>query len=222
MASWRNRSDIDGALMFIAAPLPHPVDGAGEFLGSGDLLHRRHIVFTQLGKVARPQLGRVAVESVPLARGEAERVVKDQRPRSLRPCCREHHGGRAGVAPTPKDGLSEADGIHDGLDLGRSILQRANMRDRVRQPDPGLVEQQYATERGELVEERLEFGHGPEQLDVADEPPREDVVDRPVAEHLIRQTEIAAGSVRRFRHGMSVLLSSSYDSRLRAQLRAVG
>ena len=78
------------------------------------------------------------------------------------------------------------------------------MRDRVRQPDPGLVEHYDATERGELVEERLEFGHGPEQLDVADEWPGEDELDRPVAEHLIRQAQIAAGCVRRFRHGMSV------------------
>ena len=110
------------------------------------------------------------------------------------------------VAHTEDDGLSEADGVHDGLDLGRSIIQRANFRDRVRQPDPGLVEQDDATERGELVEEGLEFGHGPEQLDVADHRPDEDQLDRPVAEHLIRQAEIAAGCVRRFRHGMSVLL----------------
>ena len=103
------------------------------------------------------------------------------------------------------DGLSEADGVHDGLDLGRSIIQRANFRDRVRQPDPGLVEQEDATERGELLEEGLEFGQGPEQLDVADERPDEDELDRPVAEHLIRQAEIAARCVRRFRHGMSVL-----------------
>ena len=57
-----------------------------------------------------------------------------------------------------KDGLSEADGVHDGLDLGRSIIQRANLRDRVRQPDPGLVEHEDATERGELLEEGLVFG----------------------------------------------------------------
>ncbi len=68
------------------------------------------------------------------------RAVKDQRPRSLRPRCREHHGGRATVTQTGDDGLSEADRIHDGLDLGRSLLQRANFRDRVRQADPGLVE----------------------------------------------------------------------------------
>jgi hypothetical protein len=62
----------------------------------------------------------------------------------------------------------------------------------------------------------------PEQLDVADYRPDVDEFDGPVAEHLIRQAEIAAGCVRRFRHGMSVLLSSSYDPRLRAQLRAAG
>ena len=78
--------------------------------------------------------------------------------------------------------------------------------DRVRQPDPGLVEQGNATERGELLNERFELGEGPGQLDVADERPDEDQLDRPVAEHLIRQAEIAARCVRRFRHGMSVVM----------------
>ena len=69
------------------------------------------------------------------------------------------------------------------------------MRDRVRQPDAGLVEHYDATERGELVEEGLVFGHGPEQVEVADEWPGEDQLDRPVAEYLIRQAEIAAPCV---------------------------
>jgi hypothetical protein len=55
---------------------------------------------------------------------------------------------------------------------------------------------------------------------VADERPDDDQLDRPVAEHLIRQAQIAAWCVQRVRHGMSVLLSSSDDPRLRAQLRA--
>jgi hypothetical protein len=76
------------------------------------------------------------------------------------------------------------------------------VRDRVGQPDPGLVEHYDATERGELVEEGLVFGHGPEQIEVADEWPSEDQLDRPFAEHLIRHTEIAAGGVRGFRHGI--------------------
>ena len=87
---------------------------------------------------------------------------------------------------------SEADGVHDGLDLGRSLFKQTNFRDGVRQPDPSLVEQKDPTERGELIEEGLELGHGPEQLDVADDRPDEDKLDRPVAEHLIRQAQIAA------------------------------
>src|SRR4029077_13815767 len=89
-----------------------------------------------------------------------------------------------------------------GLDLGGSIIQRANLRDRVRQPESGFVEHYDATEGGELIEEGLEFGHGPEQLDMADHRPDEDKLDRPVAEHLIRQAQIAARCVRRFRHGI--------------------
>jgi hypothetical protein len=83
------------------------------------------------------------------------------------------------------------------------------VRDRVRQPDPSLVEHENATERGELIEEGLEFGPGPGQLDVGDYRPDEDELDGPVPEHLIGQAEIAARCVRRFRHGMSLLLSSA-------------
>jgi hypothetical protein len=82
--------------------------------------HRRHIVLTELGKEAHPQLGRVAVDFVPQGCGERIRGAKDQRPGSLRPCCREDDGGR--LAQSEEDGLSEAGGVHDGLDLGRSIL----------------------------------------------------------------------------------------------------
>jgi hypothetical protein len=108
--------------------------------------------------------------------------------------------------PKYRNGISEPDGVHDGLDFGRPIIQRANLRNRVRQTDPGLVEQEDATKRGELLHEGLEFGHRPKQLDMADERPGVHEVDRPVAEHLIRQAQIAAGCVRRFRHRMSVLL----------------
>ncbi len=156
--------------------------------------------------MARPQLGRVAIDVVPPAAwAKRVRLGEDQRPGSLRSCCRENNGRKSAVIHTERNGPSEADGVHYGLDLGHSIIERADVRDGVRQPDPGLVEHYDATECGELVEEGLEFGHGPEQLDVADERPDEDQLDGTVAEHLIRQAEIAAGCVRGVRHGMSVL-----------------
>ena len=133
----------------------------------------------------RPTRRRPAYEEVPL------RI--NARVRSGRFAANTMAGGPPSLTPED-DGLSEAGGVHDGLDLGRSIIQRANLRDRVRQPDPGLVEHHDATERGEPVEEGLEFGHGPEQLDVADHRPDEDELDRPVAEHLIRQAQIAAAA----------------------------
>jgi len=58
-----------------------------------------------------------------------------------------------------------------------------------------LIEEQDATELGERLEEGLEFWHRPGQLDVADERPGVHELYRPVAEHLICQAEIAAGSV---------------------------
>ena len=79
-------------------------------------------------------------------------------------------------------------------------------------PTPALSNTTTRRERGELVEKGLEFWHGPGQLDVADEGPDEDELDRPVAEHLIRQTEIAARRVRRFRHGMSVVMPGATTS----------
>jgi hypothetical protein len=192
MASWRI-DRADGSTALSAAPLPHAERAPRpNSCPVGELLCGRCVVLTQHARYAGPQLGRVAVEVVPSHWGERERGGEDQRPRSPWSCCREQHGGRAALARTEKDGLFEADGVHDGLDLGCSIIQRANLRDRVRKPDPGLVEQDDATERGELLEEGLEFGHGPEQLDMADERPREDELDRPVAEHLISQAEIAA------------------------------
>jgi hypothetical protein len=124
-------------------------------------------------------------------------------------CCREDHGDQAALTDSENGGLSEADGVHDGFDLGRSIIECANLRDRVRQPEAGLVEQEDPTERGELIEERFELGQGPEQLDVAADRRRdEDEFDGAVAEHLIRQAQIAALGVRRFHHRMSVVLIS--------------
>src|SRR6478609_2803039 len=87
-------------------------------------------------------------------------------------------------------------------------------RDRVRQPDPSLIEQEDATEPAELLHEGLEFGHGPKQLDVADERPGVDELDGPVAKHLIRQAQIAAWCVRRFRHGIERSDARRYDSQL--------
>ena len=140
---------------------PRRAGGADEFLGAGDLLSRRRVVLTQLGKGARPQLGRVAIQVVPAgAVHERERTVEDQRPRSLRSFGRKHDGLRAALAHSEEDGLSESDGVNDGLDLGRSLFEQTDFRDGVRQPDAGLVEHHDATERGELLKEGLEFGHG--------------------------------------------------------------
>ena len=120
---------------------PVGLDRAGHFLPAGEVLRGRGVILTQLGYEARPQLGRVAVHVIPPREAPIwDGVDEDQCPRSLRSCCREHHGGCSAVTQTGDDGLSEADGVHDGLDLGRSIIERANFRDRIRQADPGLVE----------------------------------------------------------------------------------
>ena len=58
---------------------------------------------------------------------------------------------------------------------------------------------------------RAEFGHGPGQLDVADVRPDEDELDGPVAEHLIRQAEIAARCVRRSPTALSAIDAGRYE-----------
>ena len=68
-------------------------------------------------------------------------------------------------------------------------------------PTPALSKIAMRQNVASLLEEGLEFGQGPEQLDVADERSDEDELDRPVAEHLIRQAKVATRCVRRFRHG---------------------
>ena len=125
---------------------------------------------------------------------------ENQRLRSLRSCCGKGHCGGTAFADPHEGGFLEADSIHDGLDLRSSIVERANFRDRIRQSDPCLVEHDDPTERGEPIHERLVLGQRPEQLDMADEGPGVNQLDLPVAEHLIREAEVAAGRVRRFRH----------------------
>ena len=60
----------------------------------------------------------------------------------------------------------------------------------------------------------------PEQFGVAEYRPDEDELDRPVAEHLIRQTEIATLGVRRFWHGPERIAMRGLRLRTLAQLRA--
>jgi hypothetical protein len=107
-------------------------DRAAEFLEAGDPLRRRRVVFTQLAYDARPQLRRVALEVIP-AVGEGVRCCtgEDQRLGSFRSRRGEEDGGRAALTHTENGGLSEAGGIHDGLDLGRSFVERAKFWDGV-------------------------------------------------------------------------------------------
>jgi hypothetical protein len=87
---------------------------------------------TQLAFDARPQLRRVALEVIPaVGGGIRRRTGEDQRPRSFRSRCGEQDGSRATLAHTEKGGLSEGGGIHDGLGLGRSFVERAKFWDGV-------------------------------------------------------------------------------------------
>jgi hypothetical protein len=82
------------------------------------------------------------------------------------------------------------------------------LMNRVRRRGSGLVEHEDARERGELVEEDLEFGLGPGQLDVADERPddefdgsRRRTPDMPGSDHRVavhqRQAQRVSGVAQR-------------------------
>ena len=82
------------------------------------------------------------------------------------------------------------------------------LMNRVRRRGSGLVEHEDARERGELVEEGLEFGLGPGQLDVADERPddefdgsRRRTPDMPGSDHRVavhqRQAQRVSGVAQR-------------------------
>jgi hypothetical protein len=174
-----------------------------EFLEAGDLRSRRRVVLTSSGtRLARSSS--IAVHVVPASVAEErERAGKDQRPRSLRRLPRGD-GGRARFPLTPMTtALSEADGVHDGLKLGRSIIHRANLLDRVRQPDPALSNSRRdrtwrAAQRG------LDFRQVQNSSMWLTNDPATTRSIGP-SPNLIRQAEIAARCVRGVRHGMSVI-----------------
>jgi hypothetical protein len=123
----------DGRAALNAAPLPQAERTPRNISWARACSVGRGVVLAKLGKEARPQLGRIALHVVPPGDvGVRGRVVKDQRPRSLRLCCREDHGAQGAITDSENGGLSEADGVHDGFDLGSSIIECANLRDRVR------------------------------------------------------------------------------------------
>ena len=195
---------------------PRRADGAAEFLQARDLLGRRRVVLTQLGYEARPQLGRVALDVVPPGvkpKNEYEPVRINARVRSGRVAAKTMAAGPPSLTPKraalPKPTASMTASISAAR--SSSVRTCGTGSD---SPTPALSNRSDATERGKLLHEGLEFGQGPEQLDVADERPREDELDRPVAEHLIRQAEIAARCVRRFRHGIERIDARRYYSRL--------
>lgn len=142
------------------------------------------------------QLRRVTVEVRPFGDTEVgEGAGEDQGLGAFGPGCREQHRCGSALAQPEQHGTAEPRGVHHGLDLCRPFIERAYLRDGVRQPDAGLVEQQHAAERRDPLHEGLELRHGPEQLKVADEGPGIDELDGPVSEYLVGETQTAAWCV---------------------------
>ena len=194
----------DGKKAFVAAPLPHAEKPARPNPAS-----RRSASSTACSPhpnwhEACPQLGRSRSKSShPPAR---ERENRKGSTRAFAPVVLPRTRWRQGHPRcTEKHRSFEADGIHDGLDLGRSIIQRPNFRDRVRQPDPCLVEHKDATKVNSRSKKATNSGTVQYNSTwLANDPANTSSIG-PSPKHLIRQAQIAAGCVRRFRHGRSVL-----------------
>ena len=136
--------------------------------------------------------------------------MRTRRPDAVRVRRGEHDRRRAALADADQRGLLEPGRVHDGFELLGSFLDRPDLGDRVGHPDTGLVVDQHAGERRQVLEERGELGRCPHDLDVRDERPGDDDVDVPGAEHLVGEAQVPAARVPCLGH----------SSRLRPELPA--
>ncbi len=151
---------------------------------------------------ARPDRGR----SHPSRRRRStRRAGKNQRPRSLRSCCREDDGGRAALARPEKHRLSKpAASMTASISAARSSSVRT-CGTGSDSPTPALSNRRMRQNVASRSKKATNSGTVQYSSMWLANDPAEDELDRPVPEHLIRQAQIATRCVRCFRHGMSVL-----------------
>jgi hypothetical protein len=103
-----------------------------------------------------------------------------------------------------------ADRTHHRADVVHPFLQRWQVLDRVRQPDPAHVEEDQPPVAGKPAQEPLGLGVVPHQLDVARPVEREHDVDWAIPDDLIGDLEIPAGGVLDVRDHSGSLEQANY------------
>ncbi len=91
-------------------------------------------------------------------RQDRERAVKNQRGDPLRAHSGQQHRGGAALGDAKEHGPLRARGIQDRLDVGHALLERGQLRDRVRQACARLVVDDQPRERGQAGQEPREPG----------------------------------------------------------------
>ena len=164
----------DGNIDFTVSPVPHCVKPARVIACNAAiwLTVGMYLPSSRPRREARAHLGRVLDRRRPDRPESTSTSRRGSTPsvRSGRFAAKTAEAGPPSLIPKTTASV-EADGVHHGLDLRDSIIQRAHLRDRVRQPEAGLVEHHDATEAAQLLEEGLEVGKSPEQFDMADHRP---------------------------------------------------
>ena len=146
------------------------------------------------------RLQRVLVEApriVGRPRSPRVRRRENERRRPLRERRGEERADRAALGTAEQRCPLRAGGVHHGEDVVHHLLVGADLEDPVGEPRAAPVEDDQARERRDPVEERLVRRPPLVLLEVRHVARREDEIDRPVAEHLVRDVELAALRVSR-------------------------
>lgn len=105
------------------------------------------------------------------------------------------HAQLPGVTMADKCRTVGTDRIHHRADVVHPFLQRWQVLDRVRQPNPAHVEEDQPPVTGKPAQEPLGLGVLPRQLDVARPVECEHDIDRTIPDDLVGDLEVPAGGV---------------------------
>lgn len=122
----------------------------------------------------------------------------------------DQHAQLPGVTMADKCRTVGTDHIQHRADVVHPFLQRRQVLDRVRQPDPAHVEEDQPPVAGEPAQEPLGLGVLPHQLDVARPVERERDIDWAIPDDLVGDLEVPAGGVADGRDHRESLEQASY------------
>ena len=130
-----------------------------------------------------------------------EAIDEDQARDPLGMGCREGHREDPTADVRDQRRPLGPDRVQHGRDVGHELLERRQRRgrDRVRQACPPLVEHDQPAERRQALPESCQRRHVPLGIEIAEPLVEEQDVGRPVANHLIREVQVAKSGVSRFR-----------------------